>query len=307
MSELLPPGYPTMWETHAVLADGTPVELRPVRPADRDLIEVFHKRQSPESIYFRFFQHRPELSDKELEYFTRIDYEARMAFVALIGGELVAVARYESSPYDPRPEVAFFVDDNHHGLGLATLLLEYLAAAARSRAPPRRLVIEQNPARPVQAVGFPVVHRDPVAVKFRAGIRAAGVKRRRLNLRHRLHQPEHLRRRGLIKPRLPDQPRIRIASNSRCVPVPVTRTFLGPSRKVADWPGWELAAGLAHHLQVIDRRARLVLQKGHGFRLGVKGIEAHCPLPLAQPRAVFSPASTTASDSLSVAHPRPRR
>lgn len=131
--ELLPPGYPTMWETHAVLSDGSPVELRPVRPADRALIEVFHKRQSPESIYFRFFQHRPELSDKELDYFTTIDYEARMAFVALIGGELVAVARYESSPYDPRPEVAFFVDDRHHGLGLATLLLEYLAAAARSR------------------------------------------------------------------------------------------------------------------------------------------------------------------------------
>ncbi len=131
--ELLPPGYPTMWETHAVLSDGSPVELRPVRPADRALIEVFHKRQSPESIYFRFFQHRPELSDKELDYFTTIDYEARMAFVALMGGELVAVARYESSPYDPRPEVAFFVDDAHHGLGLATLLLEYLAAAARSR------------------------------------------------------------------------------------------------------------------------------------------------------------------------------
>ncbi len=131
--ERLPPGYPAMWGTHAVLSDGSPVELRPVRPADRDLIEIFHRRQSPESIYFRFFQHRPELTDKELDYFTTVDYQARMAFVALIGGELVAVARYESSSHDPRPEVAFFVDDRHHGLGLATLLLEYLAAAARSR------------------------------------------------------------------------------------------------------------------------------------------------------------------------------
>jgi acyl-CoA synthetase (NDP forming)/GNAT superfamily N-acetyltransferase len=122
-----------MWETHAVLSDGTPVELRPVRPADRELIAAFHQRQSPQSIYFRFFQHRPELTDRELSYFTEIDYAERMAFVALIGGELVAVARYESSGRDPRPEVAFFVDDRHHGQGLATLLLEYLAAAARSR------------------------------------------------------------------------------------------------------------------------------------------------------------------------------
>ncbi len=56
-----------------------------------------------------------------------------MAFVALLGGELVAVARYEKVTGGDRPEIAFFVDDRHHGRGLATILLEYLAAAARSR------------------------------------------------------------------------------------------------------------------------------------------------------------------------------
>ena len=47
----------------------------------------------------------------------------------------MAVARYEGSsadPDNPTAEVAFFVDDEHHGRGLATLLLEYLAAAARA-------------------------------------------------------------------------------------------------------------------------------------------------------------------------------
>lgn len=130
---MIPAGYPAEWETHAVLGDGATVELRPIRPSDRDALAAFHERQSAESIYFRFFQHRPKLSSRELDFFTNVDYVDRMAFVALVGGELVAVARYEKGESNDEPEVAFFVDDNHHGRGLATLMLEYLAAAARSQ------------------------------------------------------------------------------------------------------------------------------------------------------------------------------
>ena len=133
-----PASYPAEWQTDVVLNDGSTAHFRPILPADRSLLAAFHSRQSAESIYFRFFRFRPELSDSELEYFTEVDYDARMAFVALQGDKLVAVARYETydSPAHPgekRAEVAFFVDDEHHGQGLATLMLEYLAAVARSR------------------------------------------------------------------------------------------------------------------------------------------------------------------------------
>ena len=129
-----PEAYPFEWETTAVLSDGSVASIRPIRPDDRDQLAAFHERQSQESIYFRYFRFRPELSDTELEYFTNVDYDKRMAFVATVGGELVAVARYESGePISPTPEVAFFVDDAHHGKGLATLMLEYLAAVARQK------------------------------------------------------------------------------------------------------------------------------------------------------------------------------
>lgn len=129
-----PNDYPFEWETTVVLSDGSTASIRPIRPDDRDLLVAFHGRQSQESIYFRYFRFRPELSDKELEYFTNVDYDKRMAFVATVGDELVAVARYESGEKENRqPEVAFFVDDAHHGKGLATLLLEYLAAVARQK------------------------------------------------------------------------------------------------------------------------------------------------------------------------------
>ncbi|NNF53895.1 MAG: GNAT family N-acetyltransferase [Acidimicrobiales bacterium] len=128
----LPPGYPSDWETDALLKDGATVQVRPIRPDDADRMRRFHKRQSQESIYFRYFRYRPELSDKEVDYFTTVDYATRMAFIALLDDDMVAVSRYEGEGSDVA-EVAFFVDDEHHGRGLATLMLEYLAQRARTQ------------------------------------------------------------------------------------------------------------------------------------------------------------------------------
>ena len=123
--------YPQRWESEVVLSDGGTMAVRPIRPDDAERIVAFHERQSPESIYFRFFSPRPRLSERDLDRFTRVDYVDRMAFVGLIGDELVGVARYDRHRARSDAEVAFFIDDGHHGRGMATVLLEYLAVAAR--------------------------------------------------------------------------------------------------------------------------------------------------------------------------------
>ena len=63
----------------------------------------------------------------------------------------------------------------------------------------RALVVEQDAVRGVHAVGFAIVHRDPVAVQLGDGIGAARIERRRLLLRHLLHEAVELRRRGLVE------------------------------------------------------------------------------------------------------------
>ena len=118
-------------EADVALTDGGTMHVRPVRPDDGPLIERFHQRQSPESIYFRFFSPRPRLSARDLERFTHVDYVDRMAFVGIISDELVGIARYDRHRARSDAEVAFFIDDAHHGRGVATVLLEYLAVAAR--------------------------------------------------------------------------------------------------------------------------------------------------------------------------------
>ncbi len=124
-------GYPASFEADVVLADGATAFVRPIRPDDGPLIVDFHARQSPESIYFRYFSPRPRLTERDVERATHLDYVDRFALVALRGDELLGVARYDRWRHRAEAEVAFFVDDANHGRGLATLLLEHLAVRAR--------------------------------------------------------------------------------------------------------------------------------------------------------------------------------
>ncbi|GAA4072776.1 GNAT family N-acetyltransferase [Actinomadura miaoliensis] len=137
MTERHAGGYPDHWEADVVLTDGGTAHLRPIRPEDGPLLRAFYARLSPESIYYRFFSPRPTLSDREVEHFTTVDYDRRVALIATIGTEMVAVVRYDRLADGAKPgttaEVAFLVEDAHQGRGLGAVLLEHIAAAARER------------------------------------------------------------------------------------------------------------------------------------------------------------------------------
>lgn len=115
-----------------VLSDGGTVQLRAVRPDDGERLVALHGSLSPESVYFRFFSAKPRLSPAEVERFTHVDQVDRVALAAVLGDAFVAVGRYDRWPGRDEAEVAFTVSDAHHGRGMATVLLEHLAAIARS-------------------------------------------------------------------------------------------------------------------------------------------------------------------------------
>lgn len=127
-----PPGYPHELERD-VVADGLRYHVRPIRPDDAPRLVEFHGRLSPRSVYLRFFGAHPTLSDAEVKRFTEVDYSGRLAIVATVGEQLIAVARYDRSPGTSEAEVAFVVDDayQHHGVGSG--LLDELAVAALAR------------------------------------------------------------------------------------------------------------------------------------------------------------------------------
>src|SRR5690625_5581108 len=69
--------YPAHWEADVLLRDGATARLRPVSPNDADALQQMHQGQSQDSIYFRYFTYKSQLSAKELERFTVVDYVDR--------------------------------------------------------------------------------------------------------------------------------------------------------------------------------------------------------------------------------------
>ncbi len=137
-----PPG----WEADVVAADGGTVHLRPITPEDADGIQGLMERSSDQTRYYRFFGPMKRLSDKDLYRFTHVDHENRVAFVVLLGDELIGVGRYDRYPGTDDAEVAFLVEDAHQRRGLGSVLLEHLGAAARERGITRFVaeVLSQN-------------------------------------------------------------------------------------------------------------------------------------------------------------------
>jgi acetyl coenzyme A synthetase (ADP forming)-like protein len=129
----IPPASPAHWECDVVLADGGTVHVRALGPADADRLVAFHAGLSDETVFLRFFSAKPVLSPEEVERFTHVDHDDRVALAAELGERLVGIARYDRELGTDSAEVAFVVGDEQQGRGIGTALLEHLAAAARER------------------------------------------------------------------------------------------------------------------------------------------------------------------------------
>ncbi|MFK8849581.1 GNAT family N-acetyltransferase [Streptomyces sp. Ac-502] len=146
--------YPAHWEADVVLRDGGTARIRPIAPDDAQRLVSFYEQVSDESKYYRFFAPYPRLSDRDVHRFTHHDYVDRVGLAATVGGEFIATVRYDRIDDRGRPakepgadqaEVAFLVQDAHQGRGVASALLEHIAAVARERGI-RRFAAEVLPA-----------------------------------------------------------------------------------------------------------------------------------------------------------------
>ena len=125
--------YPVDYDFHVVLRDGGLAHIRPIKPTDAESLQAMFHRMGRESVYHRFFRHKKDLSLEELQYFTEVDYDDRMAFVAEVGRKMVGVGRYDRMEDDAiSAEVAFTVEDQHQGRGIGSQLLTHLTNFARN-------------------------------------------------------------------------------------------------------------------------------------------------------------------------------
>jgi GNAT superfamily N-acetyltransferase len=116
------------------LRDGRQIEIRALRPDDKDDMLAAIGRTSTESLQRRFFVVKRGFSQKEIDFFMKIDFSNHVALVALADEEgrptIVGGGRYVV--VEPgKAEVAFVVIDGYQGQGLGAHLMRHLAGIAR--------------------------------------------------------------------------------------------------------------------------------------------------------------------------------
>ena len=126
-------------EDTEMLKNGVTVKIRAIRPADKARVTDAFGKLDPESIYTRFFQAKDSLSDQELKAATEVDFENVVALVVTVesGGKetIIGGGRYLAFglPGARSAEVAFIVEEDYHGLGIAGRILRHLARIAREK------------------------------------------------------------------------------------------------------------------------------------------------------------------------------
>ncbi|HUP06303.1 MAG TPA: GNAT family N-acetyltransferase [Caldimonas sp.] len=127
---------PSDYAAAETLKNGLAVTVRALRPGDREKVARAVRGLERESIYYRLFSHRGELTEAGLDRIMRFHPEREVVLLATTGSgaeeRVIGSARYVVlSPQTA--DVAFMVEEDHHGQGVASRLLRHLAKVGRAQ------------------------------------------------------------------------------------------------------------------------------------------------------------------------------
>lgn len=113
------------------LVDGELIDFRPVKRDDGQIIQDGMYALSKKSRYFRFFSPITKLTETQLHYFTEVDQQNHVAWIALAhdqsqhpGVGIVRFIRFQNQPHIA--EFAVTVIDKYQRRGLGTMLMAVL-------------------------------------------------------------------------------------------------------------------------------------------------------------------------------------
>lgn len=126
------------YSVQEALKNGLEVTIRAIRASDSEALLTAFRELDERTIRLRFFGPKQEISAKELKEATDVDFVRTIALVTCIhegeGEKIIGAGRYiafgDTEPPD-RAEVAFTVEEDYHGLGIAGRLLRHLAEIAK--------------------------------------------------------------------------------------------------------------------------------------------------------------------------------
>jgi len=129
--------YPEELSCEQEFKEGLVVRFRPIRPSDVDEMRRLFYRFSDESVYYRYFSPVKTMPHNKMQEYVTVDYRNAMSMVGLVGdpgqGRIVAEGRYVLPGDTPYADIAFVVDENYKGKGIATFLFLQLIKIAKDR------------------------------------------------------------------------------------------------------------------------------------------------------------------------------
>ena len=152
------------------LRDKRPVTIRAIRPDDKERFREAFNGLEANTIYMRFFGPRKELTDRDLAKATEVDFIRTVALVACVpkgaGEQIVGGGRYiayEEPDTLSAAEIAFMVEEDYQGQGIASILLKHLLLIGRkqgiSRFEADVLHANKKMLRVFERTGLPVVKK----------------------------------------------------------------------------------------------------------------------------------------------------
>jgi acyl-CoA hydrolase len=129
--------YPHGVATTQTFKGNLVVRFRAIRPSDEEEMRRLFYRFSDEAVYYRYFSNIKVMPHWRMQEYVNVDYRRVMAIVGLVGepgrGHIIAEARYVRLPDRNVADVAFVVDEEYQGRGIASFIYKLLIQAARQR------------------------------------------------------------------------------------------------------------------------------------------------------------------------------
>ncbi|MFW6388571.1 MAG: acetyl-CoA hydrolase/transferase C-terminal domain-containing protein, partial [Desulfohalobiaceae bacterium] len=118
--------YPAHISTQEVFGQNTVVRFRPIKPSDEEEMRRLFYRFSDKAVYSRYFTPVKAMPHDRMQGYVNVDFAQVLSIVGLVGppgrGKIIAEARYVRHKDQPWADVAFLVDEEYQGLGIASYM-----------------------------------------------------------------------------------------------------------------------------------------------------------------------------------------
>lgn len=129
--------YPADISTQHMFKNNLAVKFRAIKPSDEDQMRRLFYRFSDKAIYYRYFSPIKTMPHEKMQAYVNVDYQTALSIVGLIGetGQqtIIAEARFVKHENQPFVDIAFVVDEDYQGYGIASYLYLMLARLAKER------------------------------------------------------------------------------------------------------------------------------------------------------------------------------